>query len=261
MSDQQKKPRIRTPKACNHCRQRKVKCDGNLLQCSNCIRYQIPCQYSPDTPGTREIKKPRKKRAYKSKHSCDNRMAPKKLEANQPSLDIEARLLKLEQNVAKLYKKLDEFIESSTKKPRGYSVSPTSSNSSISMDHSPTKVPFTREESISMDKMFENDSNEALLPSPPSSVSANYENYNDDNYGNKMSIHMGSNKETFDSLHSTLQNNNIPEFSKSFASQLQQSMLQQQQLTGDLTRLLNGDDPSLNFTMMDDDETYITPGF
>ncbi|KIJ90306.1 hypothetical protein K443DRAFT_116772 [Laccaria amethystina LaAM-08-1] len=41
-------PRVpkRTPMACQFCRGRKLKCDGNRPSCSNCNRRNLPCQYN-----------------------------------------------------------------------------------------------------------------------------------------------------------------------------------------------------------------------
>ncbi|KAK0452160.1 uncharacterized protein EV420DRAFT_1482245 [Desarmillaria tabescens] len=41
-----KAPR-RTPMACEFCRGRKMKCDGNRPSCANCQRRQIACTYQP----------------------------------------------------------------------------------------------------------------------------------------------------------------------------------------------------------------------
>ncbi|EDR04709.1 uncharacterized protein LACBIDRAFT_304051 [Laccaria bicolor S238N-H82] len=37
----------RTPMACQFCRGRKLKCDGNRPSCSNCDRRSLACQYTP----------------------------------------------------------------------------------------------------------------------------------------------------------------------------------------------------------------------
>ncbi|KAJ3755876.1 hypothetical protein EV360DRAFT_48962, partial [Lentinula raphanica] len=37
----------RTPMACQFCRGRKLKCDGNRPSCGNCDRRGYPCEYTP----------------------------------------------------------------------------------------------------------------------------------------------------------------------------------------------------------------------
>ncbi|KAF9484192.1 hypothetical protein BDN70DRAFT_826129 [Pholiota conissans] len=37
----------RTPMACQFCRGRKLKCDGNKPSCGNCDRRGYPCNYTP----------------------------------------------------------------------------------------------------------------------------------------------------------------------------------------------------------------------
>ncbi|KAJ4480881.1 hypothetical protein J3R30DRAFT_3287739, partial [Lentinula aciculospora] len=37
----------RTPMACQFCRGRKLKCDGNRPSCANCDRRGYPCVYTP----------------------------------------------------------------------------------------------------------------------------------------------------------------------------------------------------------------------
>ncbi|KIJ96310.1 hypothetical protein K443DRAFT_682387 [Laccaria amethystina LaAM-08-1] len=41
-------PRVpkRTPMACQFCRGRKLKCDGNRPSCSNCNRRGLPCMFT-----------------------------------------------------------------------------------------------------------------------------------------------------------------------------------------------------------------------
>ncbi|KIJ89812.1 hypothetical protein K443DRAFT_687127, partial [Laccaria amethystina LaAM-08-1] len=41
-------PRVpkRTPMACQFCRGRKLKCDGNRPSCSNCNRRGLPCTFT-----------------------------------------------------------------------------------------------------------------------------------------------------------------------------------------------------------------------
>ncbi|KAK9692595.1 hypothetical protein K7432_014259 [Basidiobolus ranarum] len=39
--------RKRLTQACDTCRKKKVKCDGNRPSCSNCIRLKVPCTYLP----------------------------------------------------------------------------------------------------------------------------------------------------------------------------------------------------------------------
>ncbi|KAK9727638.1 hypothetical protein K7432_001672 [Basidiobolus ranarum] len=47
-SDPSKQPkRKRLTQACDTCRKKKVKCDGNRPSCSNCIRLKVPCTYLP----------------------------------------------------------------------------------------------------------------------------------------------------------------------------------------------------------------------
>lgn len=35
--------------ACDHCRQRKVRCDRQQPECSNCMRYGVACNLSSST--------------------------------------------------------------------------------------------------------------------------------------------------------------------------------------------------------------------
>ncbi|KAH7872487.1 uncharacterized protein C8R40DRAFT_1117059 [Lentinula edodes] len=46
---QMESPRVprRTPMACQFCRGRKLKCDGNRPSCANCNRRGYPCVYTP----------------------------------------------------------------------------------------------------------------------------------------------------------------------------------------------------------------------
>ncbi|KAH6912382.1 hypothetical protein BKA70DRAFT_1098262 [Coprinopsis sp. MPI-PUGE-AT-0042] len=37
----------RTPMACQFCRGRKLKCDGNRPSCANCAKREIACCYVP----------------------------------------------------------------------------------------------------------------------------------------------------------------------------------------------------------------------
>lgn len=73
-------PRIRTLKACNQCRQRKVKCDGSS-QCSNCIKYSVCCVYDPmpsKRVGRKKGVKPLKKKNATSPSNRINKVEPTK---------------------------------------------------------------------------------------------------------------------------------------------------------------------------------------
>lgn len=66
--------RRRIPKACNYCRQRKIKCDGDS-PCVNCINHKIDCVYS------KTIKK-RKKNSIKKLSLQDLDKRINKLDSN-----------------------------------------------------------------------------------------------------------------------------------------------------------------------------------
>lgn len=46
-----KKPKIRSKNGCWTCRLRKKKCSEEKDECANCLRMQVPCDYSADKPG------------------------------------------------------------------------------------------------------------------------------------------------------------------------------------------------------------------
>ncbi|ORX94095.1 hypothetical protein K493DRAFT_261780 [Basidiobolus meristosporus CBS 931.73] len=59
--------RKRLTQACDTCRKKKVKCDGNRPSCSNCIRLKVPCTYLP----TAKKRGPRQGQTEKAEHSTN----------------------------------------------------------------------------------------------------------------------------------------------------------------------------------------------
>ena len=57
-SMEQSPPSVRTkaPTACDVCRRRKLRCDGQTPSCSNCTLYKVPCNYAKtrNKPGPRK---------------------------------------------------------------------------------------------------------------------------------------------------------------------------------------------------------------
>ncbi|KAJ2685466.1 hypothetical protein H4R19_006799, partial [Coemansia spiralis] len=43
--EQSKQPRLM--RACDHCRRKKIKCNGSRPACSHCLRMRLDCHYSP----------------------------------------------------------------------------------------------------------------------------------------------------------------------------------------------------------------------
>ncbi|KAL9937052.1 hypothetical protein V8E36_004287 [Tilletia maclaganii] len=56
------KTRARVNMACNHCRGRKIRCDGMLPQCSNCAHLGRPCTYQPVPAEENEANRERKRK-------------------------------------------------------------------------------------------------------------------------------------------------------------------------------------------------------
>lgn len=93
------KTRIRTAKACNNCRLRKVKCDG-LSHCPNCARYGVECVYMeelPDKPRKKRGRKPSKNKIYGTNTSTDQ------------VTELHSRIARLETTVQELLARMDQI--------------------------------------------------------------------------------------------------------------------------------------------------------
>lgn len=86
------KLRKRISKACNYCRQRKIKCDGNPTMCQNCRNHTIECTYS---------KSARKK---KSK-------IVKKVTKKMTLSEIQKKTEQMDDNLASLNRKMHQILE------------------------------------------------------------------------------------------------------------------------------------------------------
>lgn len=90
----QEKKRLRTKTACDYCRKRKSKCNGEN-PCSNCLTHSKDCTYTV-------VPKVRKKRVSKSlSNSKDKKHNPNSIQG------LNSRLSTLEGLLSKLVKRLD----------------------------------------------------------------------------------------------------------------------------------------------------------
>lgn len=116
------KPRVRTPKACNHCRQRKIKCNGNKV-CHNCLKNNVTCQYTNNGIG-----KPKRKTRAKKLPKMPAEIASST--DSDAMASIESRLGYLEKNVKTLFSKLDEFLVATNMKINNVKANGFSSSNS-----------------------------------------------------------------------------------------------------------------------------------
>ncbi|KAH3677111.1 hypothetical protein WICMUC_001866 [Wickerhamomyces mucosus] len=88
--------RKRISKACNYCRQRKIKCDGNPLGCQNCKNHSMGCVYSKTT---------RKKRSKVISKEKDKKLTVQDLEKRIDAMDD--RFFQLNDKLNKIMKLLN----------------------------------------------------------------------------------------------------------------------------------------------------------
>ncbi|KAH3686051.1 hypothetical protein WICPIJ_002970 [Wickerhamomyces pijperi] len=86
--------RKRISKACNYCRQRKIKCDGNPQRCQNCSNHSLECTYSKSGR--------KKKKTVK---------APKKIVKKMSLGDLQKKVEQLDDNLLTLNTKVSQILK------------------------------------------------------------------------------------------------------------------------------------------------------